>query len=88
MHIRLLDFMNEQKLAQDHPCVIQMLRQHFIRDPSPYKVPYNLTDPVRADANPSQAAQPEIVLSLLKNKVTNLHISMGSVRLSSANPIH
>lgn len=38
------DYINEQKLAQDHPCVIELIRNMYMSQPSPRHVPYNLTD--------------------------------------------
>ena len=38
------DYINENKLAQDHPCVIKLIRQMYLKPPSPRDVPYNLTN--------------------------------------------
>lgn len=38
--------MNERKLAQDHPCVIKLIRDMFLNSPSPRDVPYKLTDSI------------------------------------------
>jgi hypothetical protein len=35
--------MNALRLQQDHPCVIEMIRKHFLIPPSPPDVPYKLT---------------------------------------------
>ena len=35
--------MNALRLQQDHPCVIEMIRKHFLIAPSPPHVPYKLT---------------------------------------------
>ena len=37
--------MNTLRLQQDHPCVIEMIRKHFLIPPSPPDVPYDLTVP-------------------------------------------
>lgn len=68
--------MNENKLAQDHPCVIDTIRRHYLDDPSPITVPYNLTDDENerpgyddAESRDYQSAQSPYILRLLKNKV-------------------
>jgi len=38
------DYINENKLAQDHPCVIKLIRDMYLNPPSHRDVPYNLTD--------------------------------------------
>lgn len=63
------EYMNTNKLAQDHPCVIDMIRRHYLEEPSPPDVPYNLTDATAADSDHSQAGQVSTVLGYLKNKV-------------------
>lgn len=63
-----LEFINSNKLQQDHPCVIDIIRRQFLQWPSPRDVPYNLgtsTDP-NGDPSPGQAQH---VLRLLKNQV-------------------
>ncbi len=47
--ILFVDYMNERKLAQDHPCVIKLIRDMFLNSPSPRDVPYKLTDSIPAN---------------------------------------
>ncbi len=37
------DYINAQKLEQDHPCVLKLIRLLYLDPPSPREVPYNLT---------------------------------------------
>ena len=37
------DYINIQKLEQDHPCVIKLIRLMYLDPPSAREVPYNLT---------------------------------------------
>ena len=63
--------MNANKLAQDHPCVIDTIRRLYLDEPSPIDVPYNLSDASAAQSDKSQAGQVSTVLGYLKNKVMN-----------------
>lgn len=60
--------MNTYKMAQDHPCVIETIRRHYMDEPSPRDVPYQLEKPKSALVDPSHGQIP-VILDLLKNKV-------------------
>lgn len=61
--------MNEQKMAQDHPCVIDIIRRQFLHPPASANEPYNLYGGgEHIDYDPS-SGQSRIILDLLKNKV-------------------
>ena len=73
--------MNEKKLEQDHPCVLEMIRRHFLHPPSPRDVPYsfaNITefeypgtdieDVFDPNGDPSMG-QTHHILKLLRNMV-------------------
>ena len=62
------EYINSNKLAQDHPCVIDIIRRQFLYDPSPRNVSYNMTKSIKPDGDPSQEQTPTI-LNLLNNKV-------------------
>ena len=64
--ISLSEYANSNRLEQDHPCVIELIRRHFLREPAPLDVPLNLKFPDRK--NPS-VAQSQAVLKLLGNLV-------------------
>ena len=76
-----IEYMNANKLEQDHPCVIQVIRRHFLRPPSSLQVPYSFAQTAEFDPNwdvkskvldpngdPSQGQIPHIV-RLLRNMV-------------------
>ncbi len=71
--------MNSNRLAQDHPCVIDIIRRHYLNAPQPAHVPYNLTNNGSTSDNydPS-AGQSSVILNLLKNLVitVSLHITI------------
>ena len=69
--------MNDNKLAQDHPCVIDMIRRHFLHDPSPADVPYNMTSSTDPNGEPSMGQVP-IILRLLNNQVYRLAVHINS----------
>ncbi len=61
--------MNFNRLQQDHPCVINYIRRHYLKEPSPSGTPLNLDYPEVKD--PSDG-QPDTILHILKNKVSIL----------------
>ena len=63
------DYMNANKLAQDHPCVVDTIRRHYLDSPSPIDVAYKLDNITSTEADHSQAGQVTTILGLLKNKV-------------------
>lgn len=69
LHDDGIDYMNANKLAQDHPCVIDMIRRHYLEEPSPPDTPYQLDGDLSTIVkDQSQASQPSKILGLLKNK--------------------
>ena len=60
------DYMNTHKLPQDHPCVIETIRQHYLNKPSPPDVPLKLDSNDDKDRSPGQTG---VIFRLLKNKV-------------------
>ena len=69
----MADYINQNKLAQDHPCVIDIIRRQFLHDPSPRDVPYNMTSSTDPNGEPSPGQVP-IILRLLKNQVNYYYI--------------
>lgn len=41
--------MNANRLEQDHPCVVETIRRHFVHPPAERDVPYFLTYPEKKD---------------------------------------
>ena len=62
----ILEYINENKLPQDHPCVIETIRRHYLKAPSPFDVPFNLVSDSDEDRSPGQTG---VILRLLKNQV-------------------
>ena len=73
-HVHFLEFMNYNRLQQDHPCVINYIRRHYLKGPSPSDVPLNLDYPEVRD--PSDG-QPNTILDLLHNKVSHTNCSIN-----------
>ncbi len=63
--------MNYNRLQQDHPCVINYIRSHYLKKPSPPNTPLKLDYP---DVKDPSDGQPQTIMSLLKNKVCSLSI--------------
>ena len=67
--------MNVNKLEQNHPCVIDTIRRHYLHKPSPNDVPYNLEEPevgnlfYTPDQSEDNSEAATYILNLLKNKV-------------------
>jgi hypothetical protein len=60
------EYANKNKLQQDHPCVIQLIQQKYLRQPSPKTLPYQLGDPQIVDTSDGQA---QGILRILRNQV-------------------
>ncbi|KAK4007005.1 hypothetical protein OUZ56_012160 [Daphnia magna] len=61
------EYANENKLQQDHPCVIRLIRRKYLLQPAPKTLPYRLTIP--ESKNPSDG-QSQAILRILQNKVS------------------
>ena len=61
-------------MEQDHPCVIEIIRRDYLRDPSPRRVDYNLSHPDVVDPS---AGQSGLVLKRLKNKTNGFFVECG-----------
>ena len=64
------DYANDHKLQQDHPCVIEIIRQHYLHKPASIQEPYNLKRPAKFH-NPSDGPS-QAILQLLRNQVLPL----------------
>ena len=62
----LKEYANSHRLQQDHPCVLDIIRRHYLTTPSPPEVPLKLDFPNQT--NPS-AGQVTAALRLLRNLV-------------------
>jgi hypothetical protein len=61
------DYANANRLQQDHPCVIELIRSQYLYRSSPPNVPLNLSHPEVADPS---AAQSKVALTHLHNQVS------------------
>ena len=62
----LLDQLNNEKVQQDDPRLIKLIRDHFIEPPSPLS--YNLLD--LSKTHNSQFGQAAVIDQILRNKVS------------------
>ena len=58
--------MNYNRLAQDHPCVVNYIRNHFLNEPAPSYKKLNLDYPNVKDQS---QGQPKAVLEVLSSLV-------------------
>ena len=63
------DYINENKLQQDHPCVIDIIRRDYLNPPASWEVPYILGSSTEPNGDPSPG-QAQHVLKLLNNQVS------------------
>ena len=70
INVLKIDFMNANKLQQDHPCVIEIIRRFFLNEPPPANVPLILDNP--GDLDPSAGQVTAIVKHLKQHKVKYL----------------
>ena len=61
-----LQYANDNRLQQNHPCVIELIRRHFLQPPAPKDSLLNLKFPNHT--NPS-AGQSQAILQYLRNQV-------------------
>ena len=61
-----VQYANDNRLQQNHPCVIQLIRRHFLQPPAPKESLLNLKFPNHT--NPS-AGQSQAILQYLRNQV-------------------
>ncbi len=73
-----IDYMNTNKLPQDHPCVIETIRQHYLNKPSPLDVPLKLDS---NDDKDRSSGQTGVILKLLKNKVFQISLNYETLEL-------
>ena len=66
MFILILEYVNANKLQQDHPCVLHLIRRNYLRQPAPHHIPYNLDDPGWPDPSNGQS---EAILRILRQQV-------------------
>lgn len=59
---------NEKKLQQDHPCLIHLIQNGYIRKPAPRSSPYHL-DNWQKTKDPSDG-QSQAILRILRNQVS------------------
>lgn len=60
------ELMNTERLQQDHPCVLNNIKKHFLNPPAASNEALHLDYPEIADPS---VGQTEAVTYLLKNKV-------------------
>ncbi|KZS20615.1 Uncharacterized protein APZ42_012646, partial [Daphnia magna] len=67
-------YANAHKLQQDHPCVIRLIRDHYLHHPAPRSLPYHLDYPEILDPSDGQSKG---VLQLLQNQTNGFFIECG-----------
>ncbi len=60
------EYVNKNQLQQDHPCVIRLIKQKYLRQPASKSLPYRLGDP--QPLNPSDGPA-QGILRILRNQV-------------------
>lgn len=65
----LKEYANAEKLQQDHPCVLDLIKENYLRQPASKNQPYHLNDEELADPSDGQSKG---ILRILQNMV-NIH---------------
>jgi hypothetical protein len=60
------EYANSNQLQQDHPCVLNLIRNDYLRLPAPNNLPYRMDHPEVMDPSDGQS---EAILKILQNKV-------------------
>nr|CAH0110638.1 unnamed protein product [Daphnia galeata] len=69
-----VEYANEKKLQQDHPCVIRLIREEYLRQPASKELPYQLDHPEKVDSSDGQAKD---IRNILKNKTNGFFVESG-----------
>ncbi|XP_045034687.1 uncharacterized protein LOC116933298 isoform X1 [Daphnia magna] len=69
-----IEYANTQKLEQDHPCVIRLIRDHYLHHPAPRDLPYHLNKPEILDPSDGQSKG---ILHFLRNQTNGFFIECG-----------
>ncbi|XP_057367395.1 uncharacterized protein LOC130688432 [Daphnia carinata] len=70
-----IEYANQNKLQQDHPCVVQLIRKNYLVRPAPKSVPYQLGNPLLLDPSDGQAKG---ILRILRNQTNGFFIECGA----------
>ncbi|XP_046638252.1 uncharacterized protein LOC124316381 [Daphnia pulicaria] len=65
---------NILQLQQDHPCVIRLIRNNYLRLPAPNSLPYQLDNPAVIDPSDGQSKD---ILGILANQTSGFFIECG-----------
>ena len=60
------EYSNSNQLQQDHPCVLNLIRNDYLQLPAPNNLPYRMDHPEVMDPSDGQS---EAILKILQNKV-------------------
>ncbi|EFX75269.1 hypothetical protein DAPPUDRAFT_323557 [Daphnia pulex] len=69
-----IEYANEKKLQQDHPCLIQLIRDKYLLQPASKELPYVLDHPETIDPSNGQAND---IREILKNKTKGFFVESG-----------
>ncbi|XP_057380610.1 uncharacterized protein LOC130703006 [Daphnia carinata] len=69
-----IEYANAHKLQQDHPCLIRLIRDHYLHPPAPRSLPYHLDYPEILDPSDGQSKG---ILRLLRNQTNGFFIECG-----------
>ncbi|XP_046632199.1 uncharacterized protein LOC124311872 [Daphnia pulicaria] len=73
-HLCTVEYANVKKLQQDHPCVLHLIKNAYLRQPAPRNIPYNLNYPELVDPSDGQS---KAILRLLRNMTSGFFIECG-----------
>nr|CAH0107082.1 unnamed protein product [Daphnia galeata] len=69
-----IEYANANKLQQDHPCVIRLIRRNYLLQPAPISNPYRMDHPEVIDPSDGQS---QAILKILQNKTNGFFIECG-----------
>ncbi|KAI9559231.1 hypothetical protein GHT06_016020 [Daphnia sinensis] len=70
-----MDYANAQKLQQDHPCVIQLIRRYYLHQPASKSFPYQMDHPEIIDPSDGQS---KVILKILQKKRRGFFVEVGA----------
>lgn len=66
IYLKMTEYANANRLEQNHPCVIDLIRSQYLFRPAPPDVPLRLSQPEVIDPSSGQSKK---IMSLLNNQV-------------------
>ena len=73
--LHVTEYANSQRLQQDHPCVLELVKRSFLKEPFPRHVPYELRQKDKRDPSAGQA---NAIMRILHGQENGFYVEYGA----------